>query len=92
MVKQIVAMVVILTGMLCSANAVLADDVQRGSDDFDAKKWLLENVSFVQFDEGLKHYRGQGVQQDYKEAMKWFRKAAEGGARAGSEHYGIYVR
>ena len=33
----------------------------------------------AQCDLGLKYYQGQGVTQDYAEAVQWFRKAAEQG-------------
>ena len=37
-------------------------------------------IALMQYYLGIKYYSiGQGVPQDYKEAMKWFRKAAEQG-------------
>lgn len=43
----------------------------------------LQDVRANEADEarktGLKYYNGEGVKQDYQEALKWFRKAADKG-------------
>jgi TPR repeat protein len=43
----------------------------------------LQDVRANEADEayktGLKYYKGEGVKQDYTEAIKWFRKAADQG-------------
>ena len=31
----------------------------------------------TQFDHATMYYSGEGVEQDYKEAVKWYRKAAK---------------
>lgn len=38
----------------------------------------LEGAETI-FNRGMKYYRGDGVPQDYTEAVKWFRKAADNG-------------
>jgi len=49
----------------------------------------LQDVRADQADEayktGLKYYKGEGVTQDYAEAMRWFRKAADKGHQ-GAKH------
>ena len=37
----------------------------------------------------LRHYRGQGTTRDYKEAVKWFRRAADQGDAAAQFYLGI---
>ena len=38
---------------------------------------------------GLLYYEGQGVLQDYKEALKWFRKASSKGHNDAQHYLGI---
>ena len=38
-----------------------------------------QGVAEAQFNLGLMYYNGQGVRQDYAEAVRWYRKAAEQG-------------
>ena len=41
--------------------------------------WLFTGFAYAQYNLGVMYDNGQGVQQDYKEAVKWYRKAAEQG-------------
>ena len=43
----------------------------------------------AQFDLGLAYYSGQGVPQDDKEAVKWFRKVAEQGNAKAQSNLGV---
>ena len=43
----------------------------------------------AQFNLGVIYYQGQGVPQDYKEAVKWFTKAAEQGAASAQFRLGF---
>ncbi len=43
------------------------------------RKAAEQGVARAQFNLGAMYGRGQGVPQDYAEAVKWFRKAAEQG-------------
>ena len=48
--------------------------------DFQKTKKLAEGGDKIaQYNLGVKYYFGEGVPQDYKEAVKWFTKAAEQG-------------
>ena len=42
-----------------------------------------------QYNLGVMYYNGQGVPQDYKEAMKWFRMAAEQGHADAQYNLGV---
>src|SRR4029450_8402071 len=41
---------------------------------------------------GLRYYKGQGVPQDYAEALKWFRLAAAQGNASAQHHLGQLYR
>ena len=43
----------------------------------------------AQFNLGLMYAKGQGVLQDYKESIKWFRKAAEQGHALAQNNLGL---
>ena len=42
-----------------------------------------------QYNLGVKYYKGQGVQKDYKQAVHWFRKAAEQGHIQAQDYLGV---
>jgi uncharacterized protein len=44
------------------------------------------------FDLGAMYANGQGVPQDYAEAVSWFRKAADQGVAAGQYNLGVMYR
>ena len=48
-----------------------------------------EHNAITQYQLGEKHYNGDGVPQDYKEAMKWFRLAADQGNADGQRGLGV---
>ena len=43
----------------------------------------------AQYNLGLMYYNGQGVLQDYKEAVKWYRKSAEQGYAKAQHNLGV---
>jgi TPR repeat protein len=45
----------------------------------ETRRLAEEGHAYAQFNLGLAYYHGQGVPQDYVEAVKWYRKAAEQG-------------
>ena len=56
--------------------AVWADDAS----DFRQTLQLAEQgVAEAQYNLGMMYYTGSGVHQDYAEALRWFRQAAEQG-------------
>ena len=72
--------------LLLSSHSAYAcyDESQSGKAKFDNCLPLAEQgVASAQFNLGNMYNGGQGVTQDYKQAVKWYRKAAEQGyARA----------
>ena len=56
--------------------AVWADDA---SDFRETLQLAEQGVADAQYNLGLMYYNGQGVRQDYAEAVKWYRQAAEQG-------------
>ena len=68
--------------------AVLAESAEN--DEFNETQRLArEGDSSAQFDLGLMYYKGQGVGQDFSEAMKWFKMAAEHGIPEAQFNLGI---
>ncbi|GHT32760.1 hypothetical protein AGMMS49592_0010 [Endomicrobiia bacterium] len=45
----------------------------------DQIKKAEQGFAEAQYNLGVMYYKGEGVKQDYKEAIKWFKKAAEQG-------------
>ena len=104
--KQTLAMISIIAALIFgSIGALLAADFDAGlaalhKGDYAAafREWtpLAERGDAVaQFNLALMYYRGQGVRQDDKTALRWFRLAAEQGhAEAqlvlGAMYYGGY--
>ena len=77
-------MVVLLS--LGLAQEVWADDVP------DFKKTLQaagQGYAKAQFNLGLMYYNGQGVRQDYTQAVQWYRKAAEQGDAKAQYNLGV---
>ncbi|MEE9258185.1 MAG: tetratricopeptide repeat protein, partial [Nitrospinaceae bacterium] len=55
-------------------------------------RWFKEagqGKPFAQYNVGLMYFKGIGVAQNQAEALKWFRKAAEGGSLNGQGFLGI---
>ena len=66
--------------------AVWADNVP------DFKKTLQaaeQGYAKAQFNLGLIYYNGQGVRQDYTQAVQWYRKAAEQGDAKAQYNLGV---
>ena len=66
--------------------AVWADNVP------DFKKTLQaaeQGYAKAQFNLGLMYYNGQGVRQDYTQAVQWYRKAAEQGDAEAQYNLGV---
>ena len=88
--KQTLAMISIIAALIFgSIGALLAADFDAGL------AALQKGDAEAQFNLGLMYYRGQGVRQDDKTALRWFRLAAEQGhAEAqlvlGAMYYGGY--
>ena len=61
--------------------AAHCDDPSAGAEDTLTELMPLaaNGDAIAQFKLGFMYYRGNGVQQDYKEAASWYRKAAEQG-------------
>lgn len=55
-----------------------------------ARKNAEQGVALAQFYVGLSFQTGQGVTQDYSEALRWFRKAAEQGHAMAQYTVGLY--
>jgi TPR repeat protein len=53
------------------------------------RKAAEQGVAEAQNDLGAMYHQGQGVPQDYAEAMKWFRKAAEQGQADAQSNLGV---
>ena len=66
-------------------------EVAKVKADFNKWKSLAEQGnSEAQYNIGRMYYKGDGVPKDYKEAVKWYRKAAEQGS-ADAQHYLGYI-
>ena len=88
---------VALAASFATAQVVYAQDFQKGSDaaqkgDFATalQEWrplAEQGISSAQYNLGLMYVNGNGVTQDYKEAVKWFRLA--GGQGYISAHYSL---
>lgn len=76
-----------------------AGDFERGlkaydAGDYDAAfaEWhplAEQGVAFAQYNLGFMYRKGQGVPQDYAEAVKWFRHAAEQGIAQAQNNLGV---
>jgi len=55
---------------------------------FPASLLNMGQVTKAQNNLGANYYHGRGVKQDYKEALKWYRLAAEQGFAAGQDNLG----
>jgi len=72
MIRKLVMVLTLMVALPCFGD-VLADTRAKAE----------QGVAFEQYNLGLMYHNGQGVPQDYKEAVKWYRLAAEQGlARA----------
>ena len=80
-------LILIILSLMLVVPAVYADDYQEGVDAYDRKDFKTALKKLKPFAEkghasaqdklGEMYYDGQGVTQDYKEAIKWLLKSAE---------------
>ncbi len=84
----LVISIVVLSGTAFMPMTALAgNDAGRGVEDFERCLPLAkQGLASAQFALGLMYFEGLGVPQDYKEAVKWIRKAA-GQGDAGAQRY-----
>ena len=68
------------------AQAVLADNVPDFKETLQAAG---QGYAKAQFNLGLMYYNGQGVRQDYTQAVQWYRKAAEQGLADAQYNLGV---
>ena len=68
-VLNAVILVLVLTGLVVAQSTEI-EQLRSAAEQGDAS---------AQFNLGLKYYNGEGVPQDYQEAVKWYRLAAEQG-------------
>ena len=68
--------------------AVVAPGTMTGQTDNQALR-ALAGDAVAQYNLGVKYHEGQGVPQDYAEALKWYRKAAEQGLANAQYNIGI---
>ena len=69
-------LVVVITGAVCLSR------MSHGEASFSAQQKIGQNLAEVQNNLGNAYYTGKGVPQDFKEAAKWYRLAAEQGNAA----------
>ena len=89
----IVLCAIIITGMTCSwidSDSWICSDSENYPFEFALNLPAAEKGDAVaQLNIGLMYYNGQGVEQDYAEAAKWWRKAADQGDEAGQYNLGL---
>ena len=88
-----------LTFLFLFSGSVYGDDFQDAEDAYNRKdyktayKLLLplaeQGDAAAQYNLGLMYYTGQGVPQDYIEAVKWYRLSAEQGYAEGQYNLGV---
>ena len=86
------SIITILLGLFICLPVLGADTVKERLDKelFKSKKVLAEKGSPVaQSILGFLYHHGRGVEQDFKEAAKWFRKAAEQGNAVSQFNLGL---
>jgi len=75
----------VLIALLCLLNSVSVT-----ADEFSDTRTLAEQGdASAQFNLGVAHLDGEGVPQDYVEAVKWFRKAANQGHADAQYNLGV---
>ena len=81
MIRKLLTALVIIVSM-ATAGSVCAQDFDKGVRAYGAgdyatalKEWTVlaeQGIAEAQFNLGYKYENGNGVVQDYKEAVKWF--------------------
>jgi TPR repeat protein len=81
--KALLAALLLAFCLLCACHRAEQDDLTKNT--FQEIKAKAERGNArAQYNLGLCYKNGEGVEKDYVEAVKWFRKAAEQG-HAGSQ-------
>lgn len=84
------ALVVILTGLSLLPNGAGQETKAPAPDLLNSfRKPAEQGDAGAQFRLGLMYYLGQGVTQDYAEAVRWYRKAAEQGYAIAQFNLGV---
>jgi TPR repeat protein len=73
----------LLVVLAVAVGTVAADDLET------LRKKAEAGNAFAQYGLGLKYAVGEGVPQDYAEAVKWYRKAAEQGDAYAQNNLGL---
>ena len=76
--KALFAALVLAAGLLCPCVEAQQYDAQR-KEFVERKAKAEQGDARAQFQLGLHYYLGRGVEKDFEEAVKWYRKAAEQG-------------
>ena len=81
----------ILLFMFLSGGALAENPCEtHGYDSLECVRYLAEQgYADVQFNLGLMYYKGEGVKQDDREAVRWWRKSAEQGDAAAQYNLGV---
>ena len=85
----------LLAGSIATAHAgfdeaVIAYNAKNYALALDELQPLAEQgVAAAQYNVGMMHYNGQGVRQDYVQAVSWFNKAAKQGYAAAQYNLGL---
>jgi len=82
-----IACCVFILFSLTSAKVLAESD--KNNEFNETQRLAREGDSSAQFDLGLMYYKGQGVGQDFSQAMKWFKMAAEHGIPEAQFNLGI---
>ena len=90
--KQILLMIGMVTLVGCGEpKATPVGDRQPMPKDFKTlKTWAKKGDANAQNNLGLMYVKGQGVEQDFKEAVKWYQKAADQGNAKAQSNLGVY--
>jgi TPR repeat protein len=101
MKKLISTICLTLAVLLGSAGMSVSQDFQVGLDAYDRgdyatalREWTPlaeQGLASAQFNLGRMYYNGEGVPQDSKTAVKWFRRAAEQGHAGAQSRLGFIM-
>jgi TPR repeat protein len=80
---------VCLALLLSTFSSAYAGDCFKDKDVADCRVKAEQGDAYAQYNLGLMYRKGQGVAQDYKEAIKWYRLAAEQGVADAQYNLGV---
>ena len=75
--------------LLGTFSSVYGGDCFKDKDAIDCMMKAEQGDSRAQYNLGNMYYDGQGVPQDYKESVKWYRKSAEQGNSVAQSNLGV---